>query len=186
MAYDDIMLESEDRMDKAVKHLHEEYKKVRTGRASTGLVENLKIDYYDTPTPIKQIAAIGVPEARLIVIRPYDPTTISLIEKGIMKSDIGITPQNDGKVIRLVVPPLSEDRRKQYVTQTKQMAEDAKIAIRNVRRDAIKDAEKEEKDGDMTEDDLGRFKEEIQKLTDDYTKKAEEMHEIKAKELMEV
>jgi len=166
--------------------LQEEYKKVRTGRASTGLVENVKVDYYGSPTPIKQIAQIGVPEARLIVIRPFDPTSLQAIEKGILKSEIGITPASDGKVIRLVVPPLSEERRKHLVGQTKQMAEDARVAIRNVRRDAIRDAEKEEDSGDMTEDDLDRFKVDIQKLTDDYTKKATDLHEAKSKELMEV
>jgi ribosome recycling factor len=186
MAYDDILLEAEERMDKSRTYLQEEYKKLRTGRASTGLVENLKVDYYGSPTPLKQIATIGVPEPMLIAIRPFDPGSLEAIEKAILASDIGITPSNDGKLIRLQVPPLSEERRKQLVGQTKQMAEEAKVAIRNVRRDAIKDAEKEQKAGDMTEDDLDRFKKDVQELTDEYTGKIDKIHQAKADELMEV
>ncbi len=186
MPYDDILLEAEERMEKAASFLDEEYKKIRGGRASAGLVENIKIDYYGTPTPLKQIAAIGVPEARLIAIRPFDPSSIQAIEKGILKSDIGITPSSDGKLVRLAMPPLSEERRKQLVAQAKHMAEEAKIAIRNVRRDAIRHAEKEEDDGDMTEDDLKRFKDDVQKLTDEYTSKTDELHKVKSEELMQV
>ena len=186
MPSDDILLDSEERMEKSLHYLQDEFKKLRTGRASTGLVENIRIECYGEPTPLKQISAIGVPEARLIVIRPYDPGTLGDIEKGILKSDLGITPSSDGKVIRLTVPPLSEERRKQLVSQTKHMTEEAKVAIRNVRRDAIRDAEKEENDGVMTEDEIKRFKKEIQELTDQYIEKATQMHETKAEELMEV
>ena len=184
MAYDDILLEAEERMDKSVAFLVEEYKKVRSGRATPGLVENIKVDYYDTQTPLKQLATIGVPEARLLVIRPFDPGSLQAIEKSILKSQIGITPGNDGKLIRLVVPPLSEERRHLLVAQTKQMAEDAKIAIRNERRDAIKSAEKEKKAGEMTEDDIEQFKKDVQKLTDEYTGKVDGLHEAKSADLM--
>lgn len=186
MPYDEILLEAEERMEKSVHFLQEEYKKVRGGRASSGLVENIKVDYYGSPTPLKQIAAIGVPESRLIVIRPFDPAALAAIEKGILKSDIGITPNSDGKMIRLTVPPLGEDRRKQLVAQTKKMAEEARIAIRNERRDALRHAEKEEKEGEMSEDDLERFKKDIQELTDEYTGKVEKLQEAKGAELMEV
>ena len=184
MSYDDILLETEERMDKSLKFLVEEYTKVRSGRAAPGLVENIKVDYYGTETPLKQIAAIGAPEPRLLVIRPFDPSSLQAIEKSILKSDIGITPNSDGKLIRLVVPPLSEERRKHLVGQTKHMAEEAKVAVRNVRRDAIRDAEKEEKASEMTEDELARFKEDVQKLTDDYTGKIDELHKTKSEELM--
>ena len=186
MSYDDILPETEERMEKSAHFLHEEYKKVRGGRASTGIVENIKIDYYGSPTPLKQIAAIGVPEARLIVIRPFDPTSLAAIEKGILKSDVGITPASDGKVIRLTVPPLSEDRRKQLVAQTRKMAEEARVAIRNERRDALRNAEKEEADGEMTEDDLESFKKDIQDLTDQHIAKVDALQKAKAEELMEV
>ena len=186
MAYDDILLDAEERMEKSVTFLQEEYKRVRSGRATPGLVENVKVDYYGAPTPLKQIATIGVPEPRLLVIRPFDPGSLGAIEKALLASDVGITPNNDGKLIRLSVPPLSEERRRQLVGQTKHMAEEAKVAIRNVRRDAIKDAEKEKKAGDMTEDDLERFKTDVQELTNEYTGKVEALHETKSEALMQV
>jgi len=186
MAYDDILLESEERMEKSLHFLQDEYKKVRSGRATPGLVENVRVDYYGAMTPLKQLATIGVPEPMLLVIRPFDPGSLKAIEKGIMASEVGITPSNDGKLIRLAVPPLSEERRKQLVAQTKQMAEEAKVAIRNVRRDAIRDAEKEKKAGAMTEDDLVRFKDDVQELTDEYTGKVDELHQAKSEQLMQV
>jgi ribosome recycling factor len=186
MPYDDILLEAEEKMEKSLDFLQDEYKKLRGGRASTGLVENLKVDYYGSPTPLKQIANIAVPEPMLIVIRPFDPGALAAIDKGIQASDIGITPNNDGKLIRLSIPPLSEERRKKLVSQTKEMAEEAKIAVRNVRREALKDADKEKKDGEMTEDDLDAFKKDVQELTDQYTGKIEAHQTAKAAELMEV
>jgi len=186
MAYDDILLEAEERMDKSHHFLQEEYKTLRSGRATPGLIENIKIDYYGALTPLKQLATIGVPEPRLLVIRPFDPGSLQAIEKGIQASDVGITPNSDGKLIRLVVPPLSEERRRQLVGQTKHMAEEAKIAIRNERRDAIKEADKEKKSGGMTEDDLKRFKNDVQELTDEYTNKVDELQEAKAEGLMQV
>ena len=186
MPYDDILLEAEERMDKSLKFLHDEYAKVRSGRATPGLVENLRVEYYGAETPLKQLAAIGVPEARLVVIRPFDPGALQAIEKAIQKSDIGITPSSDGKLVRLAVPPLSEERRKQIVGQTKHMAEEARVAIRNERRDAIRAAEADKKAGDMTEDDLERFKKDAQELTNEYTKKVDELCNAKTEELMEV
>jgi len=186
MPYDDILLEAEERMEKSLHFLQDEYSKLRTGRASTGLVENIRIDCYGTAAPLKQLATIGVPEAQLLVIRPFDPGSLGAIEKGILASDVGITPQNDGKLVRLAVPPLSEERRKQLVGQTKHMAEDARVAVRNERRDAIREADKEKKAGDMTEDDLEGFKRDAQKLTDEYTGKVDGLQEAKAAELMVV
>ena len=186
MAYDDILLETEERMAKSLEFVHEVYTKVRGGRAAPGLVENIRVDYYGADTPLKQIAAIGVPEARLLVIRPFDPGSIQDIEKSILKSDVGITPNSDGKVIRLAVPPLSEERRKHIVAQTKHMAEEAKVAMRNERRDAIKAAEKEKKDGTMTEDELEQFKKDAQELIDEYTKKVDDLQKAKSEELMQV
>ncbi len=186
MSYEDMLLEAEMKMEKSFEYLQDEYKKLRTGRASTGLVENVKIDYYGSPTPLKQLATIGIPEPSQIAIRPFDPNALQAIEKGLLASDIGITPNNDGKIIRLNVPPLSEERRIQIVAQTKEMAEEARIAIRNERRDAIKQARKEEDAGDLTEDDLEDFKKDIQELTDQYTEKVDKLQEAKAEELMEV
>lgn len=186
MPYDDILLEAEERMEKSLHFLQDEYTKVRSGRAAPGLVENIKVDYYGTETPLKQIAAIGAPEPRLLVIRPFDPSSVQAIEKSILKSDIGITPSSDGKLIRLAIPPLSEERRKQIVGQTKQMAEEAKVAIRNERRDAIKLADKEKKDGQMTEDELEQFKKDVQETTDEYTDKVDELHKAKSEDLMQV
>ncbi|MFO7900410.1 MAG: ribosome recycling factor [Planctomycetota bacterium] len=186
MSYDDLLLEAEMRMEKSVEYLQQEYKKLRTGRASTGLVENVKIDYYGSPTPLKQLATIGVPEAQLIVIRPFDPGSVEAIEKGLLASDVGITPNSDGTLIRLSVPPLSEERRKQIVNQTREMAEEARIAVRNERRDAIKAARKEEDAGEMTEDDLEDFKNDVQELTDQYTDQIDELQQSKSEELMEV
>ena len=185
MAYDDIILDAEERMEKSCSVLQEEYKKVRSGRATPGLIENVKVDYYGSLTPLKQLATIGVPEARLLVVRPFDPASLKPIEKA-LQTEVGITPNNDGKLIRLNVPPLSEERRQQLVGQTRHMAEEARIAIRNVRREAIKTAEKEKKSGEMTEDDLDQFKKDVQEFTDEYTGKVDELLEAKAEELMQV
>jgi ribosome recycling factor len=186
MPYDDILFETEERMEKSLHFLEDEYKKLRGGRASTGLVENLKVDCYGAATPLKQIATIGVPEPMLLVIRPYDTSQLAAVEKAILASELGITPSNDGKLIRMNVPPLSEERRRHLVGQTKSMAEEARVAVRNERRDAIKAAEKEEKAGDMTEDDLKQFKTDVQELTDKYTGSIDKTCETKSDELMQV
>lgn len=186
MPSDDILLESEDKMEKAVAVLLEEFKGVRTGRASPGLVEGIKVDYYGAPTQLKQIASIMIPEPRLILIKPFDPGSLSNIEKAVQKSDIGITPQSDGKILRLPVPPLSEERRKQMSKLIREFGEKAAVAIRNVRRDANKRTDDEEKEKKMSEDEKFRTKEEVQKLTEKYEARARELVEKKTKEVMEL
>ena len=186
MAYDDIVLEAEEKMEKAVEVLLQEFKGVRTGRATPGLVEGVTVDYYGAPTPLRQLATITIPDARMIVLKPFDPGSLGEIEKAIQKSNLGINPANDGKVVRLAIPPLSEERRKQMVKMAKDMVEKAKLAIRNARRDANAQSDAEEKDGALTEDERFKAKEEIQRLTEQYEKKAEEGLEKKTKEVMEV
>jgi ribosome recycling factor len=186
MPVDDILLEAEERMEKAVEVFRGSLRGIRTGIASAGLVENIRADYYGSPTPLRQIAQIAIPDPQLIVIKPFDPTSLAAIEKAIHTSDIGINPQNDGKVIRLAVPGLSQERRRQLVARVKTMAEEARVAVRNIRRDANKQLDKEEKDGIFSEDDRDRAQEEVQKLTDQYEGKADELLEKKTKDIMEV
>ena len=186
MPYDDILLDAEERMEKAVNALKGQFRTLRSGRANPGLVENVKVEAYGSPTTLKQIATISVPEPRQIIIRPFDRSLLSDIEKAILKSDIGLTPNSDGKMIRLPVPPLSEERRKQMVARIKDMGEDAKVALRNIRRDANKQADQEKKSGDLSEDDLFGLKDEIQELTNTYEKQIDTALEQKTTELMEV
>ena len=186
MPYDDIFLESEDKMDKALGVLTDELKGVRTGRATPGLVEPLRVEYYGSPTPIKQLATISVPDARMIILKPFDPSCLAEIEKSVLKSDLGLNPQNDGKVIRLVIPPLSEDRRKKLAKHVKELGEKAKVAVRNVRRDALKLAEDEEKSGTITEDQHFKIKEDITKMVQDREAKIDEQLDKKTKEVMEI
>ena len=186
MPYDDILLEADDKMDKAVGVLTEEFKGIRTGRATPALVDHLVVEYYGAPTPLKQVASISCPDPRMIVIKPYDVSALQGIEKAIQKSNLGINPQSDGKLIRLAIPPLSEERRKQMAKMARDTAEKAKVAIRNIRRDALKQAEEEEKKGKMTEDELTRFKDEIQKSISDHEKKIDDQVEKKSKEILEV
>ncbi|MFH1022817.1 MAG: ribosome recycling factor [Planctomycetota bacterium] len=181
---DDILLEAEDKMDKGVNFLHEEFRKIRTGQASPALVEGIKVDYYGTPTPLRQIAQIAIPGPTLITIKPYDMAALGEIEKAILKSDLGITPSNDGKIIRLSLPPLSQERRKQLAGRIKEMAEQAKVSIRNVRKEAMKQLDKAEDEG-VPEDDADRAREDIQKLVKDYETKAEDVLAKKSKEIME-
>jgi len=185
MPTDDILLECEEKMEKAVEFFRRELRGIRTGRASAGLVEHLRVDYYGSPTELRQLASIAVPEADLIVIKPFDPASVKDIERAIQASDLGITPNTDGKIIRLPVPALSVERRRQLASQLKKMAEQARVAVRNIRRDANKTAEKEKSEAILTEDDLEKCKEEIQKLTDEYGKKIDELLEEKEKEVME-
>ncbi len=186
MDYDDIMLDLEDRMEKAVDVFRNEMRGMRTGRAHPGLVEPIRVDYYGSPTPLKQIASISVPEADQIVIKPFDVTALADIEKGILKSDLGITPNSDGKILRLQVPPLSEERRKKLVSRAKEVAEEARVAIRNVRRDANKHAEASQKDGVFSEDDLKRLKDDIQGKTKEKEGEVDRELAQKTEELMEV
>jgi ribosome recycling factor len=173
MDYDTILLEAEERMEKALGVLNEKYRGMRTGRASPGLVDSLRVEYYGSMTPLKQIANISAPEADQLVIKPFDPSALSSIEKAILKSDIGIHPANDGKILRLQIPPLSQERRKQLASWAKETAEETRIALRNVRRDANKEAEQLEKDGGVSEDELKKLKDEIQKLTKSYEEKVD-------------
>ena len=185
MPFDDIVLEAEDKMQKAVEVLANEFKGVRTGRASPGLVEGVKVDYYGAPTPLKSLASITCPEPRLIMIKPFDPSSLSSIEKAIQKSDIGLNPQSDGKIIRLAVPPLSEERRKQMAKQVKELGEKAKVSIRNIRRDANQVADEEEKKKILSEDEKKKTREENDRLTKEYEGKVQESVDKKTKEVME-
>ena len=175
-----------ERMEKTINNFSEKLSEVRAGRANPAILNKVKIDYYGTPTPINQVAGVSVPEARLIVIQPWDANVLKEIEKAILASDIGINPNNDGKVIRLAFPELNEERRKELVKDVKKMAEEAKVAIRAVRRDGIEEAKKEQKEGNITEDDLKQAENEIQKLTDKHVEEIDKILENKEKEIMSV
>jgi ribosome recycling factor len=185
MAADDILLDVEDRMDKAIRKLKADLAGIRTGRANPGLVDSLRVEVYGSPVPIKQIASVGAPEPNQIVIRPYDPGTLKDIEKAIQASDLGFTPQNDGRIIRLNVPPRSTEVRRKMVARVKELAEEAKVAVRNVRRDGNKAADQAEKDKDLSEDERDKAKEQIQELTKDYENQATELAKAREKEVME-
>ena len=180
----EILSESESKMKKAVEVLHDELKAVRTGRASTGLVENIKADYYGTPTPLKQMATLATPQVDVVVIKPFDPTSTKEIEKAIKNSDLSIAPIVDGKLIRLNIPSLSEERRRQLVQQAKQTGEQTKVGIRNIRREANKQLEKQHKDNLITEDDLKRGKKQIDDITKEYTDKVDAVIKDKSDEIM--
>jgi ribosome recycling factor len=186
MAVDDVLLDAEERMEKAVQVFTDQLRVIRTGTASAGLVENIRVDYYGSPTPIRQMAQIAIPDPQLIVIKPYDPGAVGEIEKAIQSSDIGINPQNDGKVIRLSVPGLSEERRQQIVNQIKSMAEEARVAIRNIRRDANRQLDKEEKASEITEDDCRRGRDDVQELTKQYEDQVGELLDRKSEDVMTV
>jgi ribosome recycling factor len=180
----EIVSETESKMKKALEILHDELKTVRSGRASTGLVENIKADFYGTPTPLKQMATLATPQADMIVIKPFDPGSIREIEKVIKNSDLSIAPIVDGKIIRLNIPALSEERRKQLVQQAKQTGEQTKVGIRNIRRDAIKHLEKQQKDKVITEDDLEKGKKQVDDITREYSDKVDEVVKHKSDEIM--
>lgn len=182
----DVIASMKNNMEKTIDSLRKEYQKVRTGRASTSLLDDIKVIYYDTPTPINQVAAVAVPEPRVITIQPWEPKMIQVIEKAILNANIGLTPANDGKLIRLPLPPLTEERRKEIVKQLKKMAEEGKIALRNIRRDAIESLKKLEKDKKISEDELKRAEKEVQDVTNAYTAKVDDVLASKEKEVMEV
>jgi len=184
MSTEDVYLEAADRMEKAVEALEHQLRTIRTGRATPALVDHLRIDYYGAQTPLGQIANIAAPEPQMLVIRPFDPSVVKTIEKAILQSDIGITPSSDGKLIRLAMPPLSEERRRQLASQVKQMGEQAKVAIRNIRRDANRDIEKLESDSAISEDESFKGKEEVQELTKDSETKVDEILKRKTEEIM--
>lgn len=175
-----------EKMEKVVSSYSQRLSEIRAGRANPAILNKIRIDYYGTPTPINQVAAVSVPEARLIVIQPWDASVLKEIEKAILASDIGINPNNDGKVIRLAFPELNEERRKEIVKDVKKMGEEAKVAVRNVRREGIDKAKADQKAGDITEDELKNAENEIQKLTDKYVEEIDKISEVKEKEVMSV
>jgi len=178
--------EINERMEKTINSLVEKLAEVRAGRANPAILNKVKIDYYGTPTPINQVAGISVPEARLIVIQPWDMSILKEIEKAILASDIGINPNNDGKVIRLAFPELNEERRKELVKEIKKTAEEAKVAIRTARRDGIEDFKTQQKNSEITEDELRQAENEIQKITDKRVEEIDKILENKEKEIMTV
>ena len=183
---EEIFEDLQERMGKSIDSLKREYSRLRTGRASVSLLDGIRVTYYDTPTPLNQMASLAVPEPRLIVIQPWDKTAIGDIEKAILKSELGLTPINDGKVIRIAIPALTEDRRKELVKVARKMAEDNKVAIRNIRRDAndmLKDLKTEK---EITEDNLYRSQDEVQKITDDFIAQVDELCTAKEKEILEI
>ena len=173
-------------MEKTVEALKKDFGRVRTGRASASLLENIMVDYYGTPTPINQVGTLAVPEPRMITIQPWEKKIIGEIEKAILKSDLGLNPDSDGQIIRVVTPPLTEERRREMTKMTKKMGEESKVALRNLRRDANEKLKKMEKDKELTKDDLKRGEKEIQDLTDSYVKKIDEIVAAKDKEIMEI
>lgn len=181
-----VLKKAEDSMQRRVDHLESEYARVRAGRANPGVLDKVLVDYYGTPTPVQQLAAVNVAEARTLTIQPWDASVLRAIEKAIQTSDIGINPQNDGKCIRLVFPPLTEDRRKEIVKEVAKNAEDCKVQVRNERRDAIEQLKKLKKNSEITEDDLEVGQDKIQKSTDKFTKKIDELCQLKQKEIMEI
>jgi len=183
---DELTQDAQSRMGKSVEHARGEFNTVRTGRASASLLDRIEVDYYGTPTPLKQLATINVPEPRMLTIAPYDASSIRSVEKAIQESDLGLTPSNDGKVIRLPIPQLTEERRKELVKVVRQMAEEGRVAVRNVRRDAIKHLEELVKNGDVGDDDERAAEGRVQKLTDDHTTRIDDLLKRKEAEIMEV
>ena len=185
MAIDDILMDAEERMEKAVAHLQNSLSGIRTGRATPGLVDSIKVEAYGSATPLKQLASIGTPEPQQIVIRPYDAGTIKDIEKAIVAGDLGLNPQNDGRIIRLNVPPLSTDVRKKMVSRIKELSEEAKISIRNIRRDANKAIDALEKDKEISEDTRDSSKDDVQELLKKYEEQTTEMAKTRETEVTE-
>lgn len=185
MSVEEIQLDAEQRMEKAVAHLKTSLTGIRTGRATPGLVDSLRVEVYGSQTPLKQLASIGTPEPQQIVIRPYDTSIIKDIEKAVVAGDLGLNPQNDGRIIRLNVPPLSTEVRKKMVARIKELSEEAKISIRNIRRDANKAADQEEKDKTMSEDDRDRVKNEIQELTKKFEAQVNEVAKAREADVMD-
>jgi ribosome recycling factor len=186
MPVDDVLMDFELHLEKAIEHVQQELRGIRTGRATPALVEHIKVDYYGSPTDLRSIASISIPEAMQILVKPFSPQDLKAIEKAIGEANIGLTPHSDGKQLRISLPPLSQERRLQLVGQCKKMAEDAKIAIRNSRREANKVLDTEEKGGLLTEDELNRGKEQVQELTKQYETKVDDLIEHKRAEIMTV
>lgn len=180
-----IYEETKDRMGKSITALKNELKRIRTGRASQALLDGIKVDYYGTMTPINQMASISIPESRLITIQPWDVSVIGNIEKAILKSDLGLTPSNDGKIIRISIPPLTEERRKELVKVVSKTAEEYKVAIRNIRRDSNEQLKDFKKSGDISEDEAYKAQDQVQKITDEYIKLIDDVYQEKEKEILE-
>lgn len=183
---DSVHQETKERMGKTLDALKKEMQRVRTGRASANMLDSVKVDYYGTLTPLNQMASISVPESRLITIQPWDATALKEIEKGILKANIGLTPSSDGKIIRISVPPLTEDRRKEIVKLVHKTCEDHKVAVRNIRRDSNENLKSLKKDGDISEDDMFKAQDKVQKITDDSTALIDDIYKEKEKEILEV
>jgi len=182
---DTVYEETRDGMEKSIASLNKELTRVRTGRASLSLLDGIRVDYYGTQTPLNQMASLSVPESRLITIQPWDASMVKEVEKAILKSDLGITPSSDGKIIRITIPPLTEERRKQLVKVVHKMCEDHKVAGRNIRRDANDLIKGRKKDGDVAEDDAFRGQDDVQKITDEYVKRIDDTYNEKEKEILE-
>lgn len=182
----EIVSECEEHMRKAVVHLQDEFATVRTGRAAPAMVEKIRVEYYGSEVPLQQLAGFSVPEPRVLVVSPFDKGALKAIEKAIQSSDLGISPSNDGQVIRLTFPQLTEERRKELVKVAHRMAEEARVAVRNVRRDVLNEFKRAEKDGEVSKNDLGRAQDEVQKLTDAEVKAVDDMLARKEAEIMEV
>ncbi len=182
----DLIKNTEERMTKTIAVLDREYKSIRAGRANVSVLDKISVDYYGAPTPIQQMAAVSIPEPRILMIQPWDASTLKDIEKAILISDIGINPQNDGRVIRLSFPPLTEERRKEIVKEVKKIAEENKVAIRNTRRDALEKLKGLKKANTITEDDESNGEKKIQNLTDKYCKEIDELASLKEKEILEI
>lgn len=185
MSYDDVLLEAEDRMEKSIAVMRKDYRGMRTGRAHPGLVESLRVDYYGSPTPLKQLAQIMVPEPSQLLIKPFDPSSVSAIDKAVLASDLGLNPNSDGKVVRLQIPPLSEQRRKQLVSQAKERAEDTRVSLRNVRREANKQAQALKADGEIGEDEHKRLGTDVDELTKKFVGMVDKELATKTSELMD-
>jgi len=182
---EDIYEETRERMSKSEAALKNELNRVRTGRASLALLDGIRVDYYGTLTPLSQMASLSVPEARLITIQPWDVSIIKEVEKAILKSDLGLTPSSDGKIIRINIPPLTQQRRKELVKVVSKMCEEYKVAVRNIRRDSNELIKSLKKDGEVSEDDAFKSQEQIQKITDEFIKRIDEIYRIKEKEILE-
>jgi len=180
-----IYAETRERMAKSVSALKSEFKRIRTGRASLALLDSIRVDYYGTLTPLNQMASMAVPESRLITIQPWDVSVIKEIEKAILKSDLGLTPSSDGKIIRIAIPPLTEERRKELVKVANKLSEEYKVAVRNIRRDSNELLKGLKKDGDISEDEAFKAQEQVQKITDEYIKRIDDVYQEKEKEILE-
>ncbi|MGA2764224.1 MAG: ribosome recycling factor [Spirochaetia bacterium] len=186
MTRDKIRGQAEERMKKSIQALHEEFKTLRGSRASQALFEKIRVDYYGNKVPLNQVATISIPEARLVIIQPWDRSVLAEIEKAIQKSELSVNPNNDGKVIRISIPPLTEDRRKELVKHTKNTAEQSRVSVRGVRRDANEEIKKAKGDSELSEDEAKKATDEIQKLTDKYIEEINKLLEAKEKEILEV